>query len=489
MDLDRLRRHIDENRAAASVPGLAVALVRDGETVLAEGFGLRDVARGLPMTADTLAAIGSCSKAFTATVLAVLADEGRLTWDTPVVDLLPAFRLHDPVASARVTVRDLLSHRTGLPGHDYMWYHFGGSRRTLVERLAHLPASADLRQTWQYQNLVYSAAGYLAGRLVDTTWEALVAARIFAPLGMVRSNFSVSDSPRDPDHALPYELDGESLRQMAFANIDNIGPAGSINSSVNELIPWLQLQLNQGRHGAQQLVSAERLADIHFPQAIIPDQARSRIYGADFVTYGLGWLIQIHRGRRLIWHSGGIDGFVANVAFMPDLNAGVAVLANLNVNTLVPAVMFSIFDALLDSADRDWYGHFRAVAGQLRTLEAETAEKLAANRIPGTTPGHPLSAYCGTFTHPGYGELTIQLVEDVLIKTYNGLRQPLAHHHYDTFSAIFEMEMRRPRLTLTFKADAGGLIAQLLIPFEPLLDPILFSRAATPAPPPAPGGI
>src|SRR6185436_15542982 len=190
---------LDAARAAWDVPGCAVAIVSGGETIWVKGSGLRDVDAKQPVTPDTLFAIGSCTKAFTTFVLATLVDEGKLAWDTPVRDYVPEFRMHDPIASERMTPRDLVTHRSGLPRHDALWYNATIDRAAMVHRLPYLPESKDFRTDFQYNNLMFLTAGYLAERVGGKTWEELVRARVFAPLGMQRSNFSVRDSQKDSD--------------------------------------------------------------------------------------------------------------------------------------------------------------------------------------------------------------------------------------------------------------------------------------------------
>jgi CubicO group peptidase (beta-lactamase class C family) len=227
---------VEKGLKSLNNPGVAVAIVKDDEVIFAKGFGYRDVENKTPMTADTLLAIGSASKAFTTFTMGTLVDEGKLEWNTPVREYIPWFRLYDPFATERLTPRDLVTHRSGLPRHDAMWYNnYTASREEFVRRLAYLKPSADLRERFQYNNLMFLTAGYLIEVLTEKTWEDAVRARVLAPLEMKRTNFSVVDSQKDTDHALPYREHKDKIEKIPFRDITNIGPAGSINSSVNEM--------------------------------------------------------------------------------------------------------------------------------------------------------------------------------------------------------------------------------------------------------------
>ena len=260
---------VDGARKTWNVPGLAVAIVQDGEVVLAKGYGVRDVAGNLPVTPDTLFAIGSSTKAFTVMSLAVLVDDGKLDWDTPVQAYLPRFALQDECASAGMTPRDLVTHRSGLPRHDLVWYNAPLTRAELFERLRYLEPNAGFRSKWQYQNLMFLTAGYLAGEVSGRSWEDLVRARIFDPLGMTSSNFSVLESRKTADFAKPYTRKEKKTSEIPFRNIDVVGPAGSINSNLNDMARWLKLQLSDGSLGGRRVVGAANLEQMHEPQMVM----------------------------------------------------------------------------------------------------------------------------------------------------------------------------------------------------------------------------
>lgn len=474
---DELRRYIEQEQAAWQVPGLALAVVRGDEVLLAEGFGLRDVAGGLPVTPDTLFAIGSSTKAFTATALGLLVDQGRLDWDRPLREYLPFFRMHDPLAGERITPRDLLCHRSGLPRHDLVWYGSDASRRELVERIRHLEPSKDFRSVWQYQNLMFAAAGLLAGELAGSSWEELVRQQIFEPLGMRSANFSVLASQQAPDHALPYRLDSDGrVVQVPFRRLDAVGPAGSINASLRELSAWVRLQLSGGKVGERQLVSPATLAQIHTPHMVVPEAPPLIFEEVQPLGYGLGWFVQSYRGRRLVHHGGNIDGFSALVSFLPQQQIGVAVLSNLDGNALPAALSYRVYDLLLEQEPLPWGERYRAVYGELKAAAARSHEQARAERRADTRPSHPLADYAGSYAHPGYGRLEFALAGEELRATINGLELRVEHLHYDIFElALAELDLRQ---RAAFSGDLQGQIASVAVQFEPSVAPIVFARVA-----------
>jgi len=389
-----------------NVPGLGIAVVAGGEVVYAEGFGHRDVENNLPMTSDSLFAIGSTTKAMTVTVLGMLVDEGRLEWDTPLRVYLPGFRLRDPLITERITPRDLVTHRSGLPRHDLVWYNNDHSTRAeIVAQLAYLELTEDLRSKFQYNNLMYMTAGYLAGQLSDTSWEYLVRERLFEPLGMQRTNFSVEDSEKDADHALPYrENDDDEIERIPFRNIDLVGPAGSVNSGVNEMVRWLLFNLHGGKVDDHQLINSTTLADIHSPHmttGATPDRPDVSV-----ATYGMGWGIATYRGHRRISHGGGIDGFITSVMFFPDADLGIVAFNNRG-SGLPQLVAQHAADRILGLEKVDWIGEALEERKKAKAESDQAEEKKEATRIAGTAVTHPLADYAGEYANPGYGTLGI----------------------------------------------------------------------------------
>lgn len=459
-----------------NVPGAAIAVVADGAVVYARGFGLRDVARGLETTSRTTFAIASATKAFTTLALAILVDEGLLDWDKPVRAYLPSFALYDSVATERLTPRDLVTHRSGLPAHDLMPINSPFSRREIVERLRHLPPSRDIRTAWQYQNLTYIVAGYLIEHLTGLTWERFVAARIFEPVGMAHSTLSIADLIAAPDRALPYGMGADGVVEVPASDLAAIAPAGAVNSTVEDMARWLLLHLGHGKLGDRRIVSARRLADLHTPQMLMESGDKlSTLYDeAPYSSYGMGWFVQPYRGHDMLHHGGNIDGFSSMAALLPRRSIGVVVLSNLSDNPVPLLLALSVFDRLLGLEPAPWGARARDAAAETARA-ADGAEALRrADQIAGTTPSHDLDAYSGDYEHPGYGVLSIARDGAALKATYNGQGLALPHYHYDVFELAGGLFAIPPRVV--FSTDHTGVVASLSVPLEPTVPDIVFVR-------------
>jgi len=472
--MESIERFVVDQLAAWEVPGCAVAAVRDGQVVLAAGWGQRDLDTKLPVTADTLFAIGSTTKAFTAATVGALVDDGLLDWERPLRDYVPEIQLHDPVVSDRLTVVDLLSHRSGLPRHEMTWLgHPGRSRSELVRRLRFLPLSKDLRQAFQYCNLGYLAAGYAVEALSGTPWEDCLRDRLLTPLGMSRSNLSVEEMTADPDHATAYERRQGAVVSVPQRPIAAMGPAGAINSCAADLARWLLAQLGGGQLDGRAVMSPGTVARQHEPHIVLPED---RTFPASTRhAYGLGWLIGRYRDHRLLEHGGGIDGFLTECMLLPDDGIGVAVMANTTMSAITPVVAYRVLDELLGLEPIDWFATFKP---RFDTVMTGMREARAARRVVPDAPlPRPLDAYAGVYEHPGYGTLTVTVEGDVLKPRLGTLDLSLAHRHYETFDLEWhELGDQSHLFPLMFLSDPDGDITALTVPFEPLAEPQRFDR-------------
>jgi CubicO group peptidase (beta-lactamase class C family) len=457
------------------VPGAAVGIVVDGKVVLARGYGVRELGKEAPVTDRTLFAIGSATKAFSTFVMGQLVDEGILDWDKPVASFLPGFRLHDRTATELMTPRDLVTHRSGLPRHDLMWYNAALSRREMIQRLPHLEPNHSLRAKFQYNNAMFLTAGFLVEHLTGKSWEDNVRERIFEPLGMTRSNFSVLDSQKSEDFAHPHSEREDVVKAIPFRVITNVGPAGSINSSVEDMTKWLQVQLGGGRFGERTLIGAATLADMHSPH--MPTGGTVERPELSQASYGLGWFLDTYRGHQRVHHGGGIDGFITMVTLLPRDGIGVVAFVNRDGTGLPELIVRSATDRLLGLEPIDWIGESVARRTQGKALQKEAEAKKQSVRKPGTSPAHKLEAYVGDYEHGGYGTLAVALRDGRLEMTYNGIATPLEHWHFEVFNGaegakdpVFE------NLKVLFQTNVDGEVAAAAVPFEPQVADIVFKK-------------
>lgn len=454
--------YVEDVREDWGVVGLAVAVVKDGEVVYARGFGRRTLDRADPVDEHTLFAIGSNTKAFTAAGIGILVDEGKMRWDDRVIDHVPAFALWDPWVTREFTIRDLLSHRSGLGRRgDANWYATDFDRDEIVRRIRYLEPNSSFRSAYGYQNTMFLVAGEVTDAVAGTTWDEWIARRIFRPLGMTRSNTSVTALDGMANVASPHAVLADRPRTIPYRDIDNIAPAGSINSSVLEMTYWMRMMLNDGEYADARILSPEVVRTVWTPHAItgggVPTS--ETFPTTHFSTYGLGWGLRDYAGHFLATHTGGIDGMLSQVALLPEEELGIVVLTNTSPNSAYNAITYPIIDGYLGRPERDWNAVF---LDQARRGEEQAAKRRAEreqSRVSGTSPTLPLAEYAGTYENPMYGELCVALEDgDLVVRRHTAFVGSAEHWHYD----MFVIHWRDPvvdDIPITFRLDARGAVA------------------------------
>jgi CubicO group peptidase (beta-lactamase class C family) len=450
-------------------------LSKTGKWFLPGGFGYRDVKNKLEVTPDTLFAIGSCTKAFTATVLGMLVEEGKLEWNKPVRNYLPALKLYDPVVSEQITPLDLVTHRSGLPRHDLVWYGSSATREEIFKRLQFLEFSKGFRATFQYNNLMFMTAGYMAGKIAGMSWEELVQKKIFNPLGMKTSNFSVIDMQKSKDFSFPYSKREDKVTGIPFRNIDAIGPAGSINSSVNEMAQWLLLNLNKGKVGDKQVILESTLSNLHTPRMVTTRLSKDKEFL--YSSYALGWGVSSYRGHPVVTHGGGIDGFISEVSMLPRANAGIIVLTNSDKggDSFCPVIVYNVYDRILRLPRIPWSKRYKEQAEKAKKDAEKGKKKQDDVRKPNTKPSHNLEDYTGQYENPGYGVFTIGKDGEKLTAAFNGFQFKCEHYHYDIFT-LFSKDFSSRKFKATFFTDVKGNISRFSILLQPWVKDIEFIR-------------
>lgn len=445
-------------------PGLAIAIVKDGQVVFSKGYGVRELGKPPGVDTHTLFAIGSTTKAMTAALIGMLVDEKKLAWDDPVIKHLPWFQLKDPYLTREITVRDLLTHRAGLGNADYLWYGQTTSPREILRRVRLLEPTYSLRSSFVYQNIMYAAAGAVIEAAGGMPWEQTVRARIFEPLGMRDSLATAATLAQEANVAQPHDIVEGQLRVIENASVDGVAPAGSVWSSVHDMSKWMQMLLDNGKVGTRVLLKPETVEELFRPQAMVTREGfypTARLTRPHWTTYGLGWFQQDYRGRAVDFHTGSIDGMVAIHGLVRDERLGVYVLANRDHAELRHALMLNVFDRFTGAGDRDWSAELLKLYGQLQAQADENRKKQESRRVAGTSPSLPLARYAGTYTDPLYGDVILTLDGEHLRARYGtAFVGMLEHWNYDTFRAKWDATWRGTAL-LTFAIDANGQPARL----------------------------
>jgi CubicO group peptidase (beta-lactamase class C family) len=416
--------------------GFAVAVVEKNRIIYAKGFGYRDLEKKLPVTPNTVFAIGSCTKAFTTSLIGLLQKEGKLDIDKPAHQYLPDLNFYSEDLTSSITLRDMMSHRTGLPRHDYSWYLFPtSSRDSLFHRVQFQEPTYPPRRMWQYNNFMFVAQGAIAEKLTGKPWEDNIRERILQPLNMSHSVFSVHEMEKNPDAALGYGLKKDSLvYKMPYFDINAAGPAGSINSSVLDMGNWVTTWINGGKFNGKEILPYDFMKEAMSSQTVIsagfPSMEKPDLY---FSNYGFGWFLSSYKGHYRAEHGGNIDGFSASTCFFPTDSIGIIVLSNQDASAVPSIVRNLIADRLLHKGYFDWNGDLRASFEKTKKQAAE-AEKLKTTvQKTGTKPSHPLKEYEGSFTNPGYGSFEVFLRNDSLFAWTPNKLIWLKHYHYDVF--------------------------------------------------------
>ena len=464
------------------VPGVAVAIVKDGKIVLAKGYGVRKLGDPTLVDEHTLFGIGSNTKAFTAAALATLVDQGKISWDDPVYQRLPGFQMYDPYVSHEMTIRDLLTHRSGMglgEGDLLFWPHTTFTRQEIIYKLRFMKPASGFRSHYAYDNLLYMTAGQVIPAVTGTSWEDYVREKILVPLGMKTSNTSNTLFRPGDNYAFPHSKVDGKLQVVPFQELDNAGPAGSINSSVAEMCKWLRLQLGRGKFPDRdgRLFSEAQSREMWSSQTILPINETSTgplaALRPHFHSYGLGWGLSDYKGRKLIGHSGGLSGFVTRVLLIPEENLGIVILTNAEQTSAFEAILFHIVDHYLGGATSDWITAFKAQDDKDGQDAAEAIRKAASSRAADSKPSLPVEKYVGVYTDAWYGAVTIKLQEGKLVFSLDHTPMAVAdlqHWQYDTFKAHWrDRTIEDALVTFALKPD-GAIDHFTMVAVSPLAD-------------------
>jgi len=472
---------VERTRAEFHVPGIAVGIVKDGQLVFAKGYGVRKLGAPEPVTPRTLFGIASNTKAFTSAALAMLVDEGKLKWDDRVVDRLPGFQMSDAYVTREMRIRDLLCHRSGLGlgAGDLMFFPASDlSAEQILYRLRYIPLATSFRSAYAYDNILYNVAGAVIQQISGKSWAQFIEERFFTPLGMTGSKTSIRLVGPADDVAAPHSMDEGKLRPVKATELDNLAPAGSIVSSVEDLSKWVIALLNQGElGGGKRLFSARQARELWAPATILPIGDYPPMLAElkpHFSDYALGETLRDYRGHLIVTHAGGLQGVVTKITMLPELKLGIIVLTNQEEENAYEAIQWTIIDHYLNAPRKDWVAAFVEARKQERADAAHAVAEAGAKRNAQSRPSLPLGAYAGRFRDPWYGDVAIEKSGDGLTIRFTHspkLTGRLEHWQYDTFIARWDDRTQMADAYVTFALNPNGGIAQVkMMAVSPLTD-------------------
>jgi len=422
-----------------NAPGIGVGIVKGDKLVFAKGYGFRDYGQKLPFTPTTLQQIASNTKLFTAVAAGLLVEEGKLTWDKPVRESVPFIKFYNSELDNTVTLRDMLAHRTGITRHDTIWYQSDDTRKQLFDKVKYLEPQEPLRQTFLYNNLMYAAVGYIIELQSGKPWEEFVGERIFKPLEMTSTVYSIADMTKQPDFGVPFTEKRDTFELYKIPYYEDIGgvaPCGAIISNIQDLSHWLIALMNDGKYNGKQVLPPAVLKATLEPAIALPNtEAETRGYWEALNTaYGMGRETVSYRGQLLTMHGGDLPGFHSQISFLPKEKLGVVVFViGDHCASLYNTVSYNVYERLLDMDQTPWSERLVELRLKGKKAGTEARAKAGGDRVPNTKPSHALADYAGDFEHPAYGILKVEIKDGGLHMDFHKIRLPLSHFHYDRF--------------------------------------------------------
>jgi len=420
-------------------PAIGVGIVVGDRLVFAKGYGYRDYGKKLPYTPTTLHQIASNSKLFTAVSAGLLVDEGKLTWDRPVRESIPAIQFYNDSLNSTVTLRDMLSHRTGITRHDTIWYQSTDTRKQLFTKLKYMEPKEPPRTIFLYNNMMYAAAGYLIELASGKPWEDFVRERIFEPLEMKSTLFSVADMVKQRDFGVGYTEKRDSFELYNipyYEDTAGMAPAGAIVSNIEDMSHWLIALMNEGKYKGRQVLPADVLRATLEPAIAMPNALGETRGWWEILNeaYGMGRMTASYRGHLLTYHGGDLDAFHSQVSFMPQEHIGVLVFViGDHAAILYNLVSYNVYERLLGMNLTPWSERWLEVRLKGKKAGTEARAKSGEDRVKNTRPSHPLAEYVGEYEHPAYGILKITQKGEQLQFDFHKMVFPMSHFHYDRF--------------------------------------------------------
>lgn len=447
-------------------PGLAVTVVKNGEVLFSKGYGVRELGNIESVDTKTMFAMASTTKAFTAMAIGMLVDDGVLDWDDPVMKYFPEFPLYDPWVSRELKIRDLLTHRAGLGNTDILWIA-DYSEDEILRRMRYAKPAYSFRAGYTYQNVMYLAAGKLIEKATGIRWEDFIQQRILNPLEMTRTVPMLKYLENKGNYVSPhYNIDG-SVEIIKSDYADNIGPAGSMWSCVEDMSIWIEFLLNKGKIGDTALLKPETFSELFTPQTIIPKSSfypTSQLTNPNWTTYAMGWFQHDYKGRATYFHTGSLSGLVAIIAMVPENNFGIYVFSNLDHAELRHAIMYKAIDLYVDEDNsRDWNKEVLDLYQGRKKRQESRRTNMIAQRVQNTKPSLPMNQYAGRYRDDLYGDIVISFKENELDLSFtSSINGVLNHWHYDTFEVKWPEKHIKSNL-IVFQLNQKGKVSGLTL--------------------------
>jgi CubicO group peptidase (beta-lactamase class C family) len=453
-----------------NAPGIGVGIVVNDKLVFAQGYGYRDYEKKLPFTPDTLFQIASNTKLFTAVAAGMLVEEGKLSWDKPVRDSVPEIRFFNDQLTNSVTLRDMLSHRTGITRHDTIWYKSDFTRKELFEKLAYLEPQEPLRQMFLYNNLMFSAVGYIIELKTGEPWEDFVQQRILDPLEMKSTVYTIADMLKRPDFGVGFAEKRDSTeiyRIPYYEDTVGVAPCGAIISNIDDMSHWLIALMNDGKYQGKQVLPPEVLKATLEPAVALPNTLLDSMGWSEILNgaYGLGRETASYRGHLLAFHGGALPGFYSQVSLLPQEHVGVIVFTiGEHTRPLADVITYNVYERLLGMGLTDWSGRRLEMRRKDKQAGTEARAKSNQGQVPNTQPSHPLSDYVADYENAAYGDLHIALKDDQLVFDFHKIRLPLMHFHYDRFDTPDDEQ--DGKWSVNFRTDPQGDINEAVLSLD-----------------------
>jgi len=451
-------------------PGIGVGIVVGDKLVFAKGYGYRDYEKKLPFTAGTVCPIASNTKLFTAVAAGMLVEEGKLTWDRPVRESVPTIRFNNETLNNTVTLRDMLSHRTGITRHDTIWYKSDFTRKELFDRLKYLEPQEPMRQAFLYNNLMFAGVGYLIELQSGKTWEQFVRDRILQPLDMKSTGYTIADMVKQPEHGVGFTEKRDSFdlyRLPYYEDIEGVAPCGAVVSNIEDLSHWLIALMNDGQYRGRQVLPADVLRQTLQPAIGLPNTAAEQrgFWEVLNAAYGMGRQTAAYRGHLVTYHGGDLPGFHSQVSFLPRERIGVVVFVVGNHTApLYNYVTYNVYERLLGLDQTPWIERGLDIRLKNKAAGTQARKKAGEDRVPNTKPSHALTDYVGDYENPAYGLLKIGLSGNELRFDFHKMKMPMTHFHYDRFDTPDDEE--NGKWSVNFRTNPQGDIAQAVMSLD-----------------------